>query len=205
MKYENDRVALPTCRADLEGLFCIASSSSRAEHKRAWTDLSIWYRPGHDRPFITVIEGRVTQAAEEKDGLVSRFRAIAVGSLDRAIALLEETNLRDELVNAIPEGAEHLYPDSNTIRMQQADERRAQRGFPGARNLSSALAWLYPDLADGSDNQIAAQFEKDFGIGSRTTRKIIADERDGNDGPTWIEAFIEALRWFDIKAWRRMG
>ncbi len=207
MNYDNAqvRMELPTCPDDLEGMTCIASVSSRTDTKRVWTDLAIWYRRGHDRPFITVIEGKVAGVAEERAGMVPRFRAVAVGSLSRAIAVLDESALRDELVNAIPEDADVLYPDSNTVRMLEAEERRASRGYMGRVNLSDALAWLYPDLATASDNQVATRFETDFGIGSRTTRKIIADERAGGIAPTWVEAFVEALRFFDRKAWETRG
>jgi hypothetical protein len=194
---------IPTGTADLEGMTCIASVSSWAETKHVWTDLSIWYRRGHARPFITVIEGKV-----DLDGIgrstapmVPRFRAIATGTISRSVGVLGDSALRDELINAIPEGADELYPDSDTVRMLEADERRAQRGYQGKVTLTDALAWLYPDLAGGSDNQLAAKFEADFGIGSRTTRKIVAGERTGERAPTWVEAFVAALRFFDRKAW----
>lgn len=192
---------IPTGPADLDGMTCIASVSSRTDSKVVWTDLSIWYRRGHDRPFVSVIEGKVAGIAEESAGMIPRFRAIASGVLSRAIDVLDPTALRDELVNAIPQDADTLYPDGNTTRMLEADERRAQRGYMGRVNLTDALAWLYPDLATGSDNQLAARFETDFGIGAGTTRKIVARERAGETAPSWVEAFVEALRYFDRKAW----
>lgn len=201
--FNTPRFELPTCPADLDGMTCIASATSRADGKDTWTDLSLWYRSGHDRPYITVIEGKAADEAKRDEGLVDRFRAHASGALAKAIALFDPSDLRDELVNAIPEDADRLYPDSNTIRMREADERRADRGYQGKPTLTAALEWLYPGLLEGASiNHVAKRFETDFGIGERVSRKIIANERADIAAPTWVNAFVAALRHFDRKAWR---
>ena len=84
-----------------------------------------------------------------------------------------------------------------------ADARRAERAYPGRVNLTDALKWLYPDLADGSVNALAQRFEADFDMTARTTRKIIAEERAGMMAPTWVATFVAALRHFDRKSWSR--
>ena len=194
---------LPTCRADLADMTCIVSASSAAVGKPLWTELSIWYRRGHDRPYVTVIEGRVDELADEAMMKDQRFRALATGTLARAVEVLEPSQLRDDLVNGIPADADELYPDGNTTRMMKADARRAERAYPGRVNLTDALKWLYPDLADGSVNALAQRFEADFDMTARTTRKIIAEERAGMMAPTWVATFVAALRHFDRKSWSR--
>lgn len=192
---------IPTSRADLAGATCIAEVTSEAPDKTVWTVLSIWYRQDPGRPFVAVVEGRV--ADPERQGMIPRFRAAAFGTIDRAYAWFDPSNLRDDLIIALPPPGKlaALYPDGNAIRMREADERRAQRGYQGGVMLFDALTWLYPDLAAASDNAIATRFEADFGIGSRTARGILSSERVGGDPPTWVTAFIRALRFFDRKAW----
>lgn len=192
-----NKTVSPTSRADLADAELIAEASSETPEKDAWTVLSIWYRRGHNRPFVTVIEGLV----RNPDWRHLRFRAICTGTLGRALDVLDTSDLQTHLASMIPADAYERYPDTNALRMLEAEERRAKRGYTGKVALSAALAWLYPDLADGSDNAIATKFETDFGIGARTTRKIIADERSGGEPPTWVEAFVAAMRFFDRKAW----
>ena len=53
---------------------------SAAVGKPLWTELSIWYRRGHDRPYVTVIEGRVDELADEAMMKDQRFRALATAA-----------------------------------------------------------------------------------------------------------------------------
>ncbi len=197
----NDQKNIPTSRADLAGAELIAEVNSRNPGKDVWTALSIWYRRGHDRPFVAVIEGCVSEEMQTRSraAMVPRFKAFAVGSLSRAQDMFDPSTLRQSLICKVPEDAHARFPDSNTVRMQEADERRASRGYMGKVNLGDALEWLYPNPT--SVNAVADRFETDFGIGSRTTRGILAKERDGEAAPTWVEAFVTALRYFDRKAW----
>ncbi len=174
----------------------IASVSSFERGGDAWTELSLWHRVDEERPFLAVVEGKFS------DGRMPRFRCVATGTLDRALDWFDPTNLRTDLAAAIPHDAWSRFPDGNTIRMKAAAERRAARGYDGDIGLTPALAWLYPDLAGGSDNALAAQFDRDFGMGARTVRNILAVERKGEGGaPPWVAPFCAALRFFDRKAW----
>lgn len=200
-------ILTPTSRADLEGMTCIAHVSSAEQGKRMWTELSIWYQKGAERPFITVVEARATvDRASGLMGYRNKFTAFCRGTIGAAIAVLDVSDLRNELCEAISldsEAFDNLYPGSDIVRMQKAEQARAARWYGGPDTLTGALAWLYPELAKGSANQLAAKFEADFGIGERTTRKIIAGERAGIAAPSWVAALVAALRYFDRKAWER--
>lgn len=195
-----NKSGIPTSPDDLADMTCIVSVSSYKQGKRAWTDLSIWYRKDHSKPFVSVIEGKVFDG--EVNNMNDRFRAVTCGTFDRALNVFEASDLQAQLLRSYPGDVVTRFPDGDTSRMIGADARRAQRFYCGPDNLSAALAWLYPDLAAGSDNALATQFESDFGVGSRTVRNLLTDERAGKAPTTWATAFIAALRFFDITAWR---
>ncbi len=215
--------------ADLESMEEIARVSSWTAGKRVWTELAIYYRQGHARPFVAVVEGRVASGAvsdQDQRPLVPRFKSMPAGTLDRAFNWFEGSELRDRLAAAIPEHYEQRVTIDRAI--EEATKRGVLKGakniadaidrtrithlppgepismrivgYPGPDVLAAALRWLYPDPTAGA---LARLMEEDFGMPARTVRHALSIEAgttEGNSAP-WVQMFITTLRCFDRELW----
>ncbi|MET0374009.1 MAG: hypothetical protein ABW128_07095 [Rhizorhabdus sp.] len=177
----------------------LAEVSSESEGKHAWTVLSLWWRADEQRPFVAVVEGRVSSSAAAR--MLNRFRAAAFGSLASALNSFDASDLRDELLAKIPVDVAEHYPDGDTIRMREAAKRRQARGYNGPAELLPMLRWLYEDALTLSDNAMANRVEADFGVKARTVRDALTT---GKPLTGWGIAFLSAMRHFDRGAWARV-
>ena len=184
-------------RSDLmdAGATCVAEASSQHDTHDpiAWTELSIWWLDTQDRPFIGVVEGRV--AAHAPEDMTDRWRATSAGTLDAIVNWFDASNLREDLVEAIPADARDIYLDSNALSLQRT---RAKRGYRGPDTLNDAVAWLY-DNDELTPTQMAKAVERDFSIPWRT----VYNGMQANGATGWGKGFIKALRFFDRGAWRQ--
>jgi hypothetical protein len=189
---------IPTSRSELmsSGATCIAHVSSREGHGiTVWTELSLWWNDDdEDRPYLAVVEG----CAERAD-LEQRFRACRYGSISRAMASFDPSNLRDRLSEALPPDLADVYPDANTLRSRRAAANAEGRGFRGPADMASAVGWLYAGEDQPSVNAMARRVEADFGVPWRTVTNAI----NGGVLSGWAAGFLAALRFFDRKAWSR--
>jgi len=184
------------------GATCVAEVTSRPDDDDYWqataayTALSLWWIDDESRPWFAVVEGLIGPAATPD--MVDRFRAVAYGTMARALNSFDPSNLRDDLVDAIPGDAADVYPDSNAIRAQRA---RGRRGYQGAdENMEQAVGWLYDEGGeDMLPTHLARSLEADFGVPFRTGYNAVA----GGALTGWPKAFIGALRYFDRGAWRQ--
>lgn len=188
---------IPTSRAALlaSGATCIAEVSSEfdipAGAKDMWTVLSLWWIDDEDRPFIAVAEGKVGKNAPI--GMVNRFRSASFGTMNRAFGWFDETNLRDDLLDAIPADASTIYPNANVIRSRRAAARREERGYEGEATIAGVALWLYGQGI--SSTAMARMLEEHFGIPFRTAFNGIT----GSPSTGWAKAFIASMRYFDRK------
>lgn len=183
-------------RSDLKaaGATMIAEASSQHVYEfesDLWTELSLWWLDTLDKPFIAVVEGKVSEDAP--GDMVNRFRSVQAGTLDRAIGWFDPTDLRDDLVENIPADARDIFVDANTLRARKAQERR---GYPGPDDFGQAIAWLY-EGKDLSASAMAKAFERDFGVPWRTVYNAMKGQGTG-----WMTGIVRALRYFDRGAWR---
>lgn len=158
-----------------------------------WTDLSLYWVDSDSRPYIAVVEGKVSERGKRQE-MVDKFTARTFGSIDRALNWFDPSNLADELSDSVPADADIAFPDANTIRMRRAAQNR---GYQGEPTLEGALAWLYEDTDIVSMNDLAKRTADDFNLSSRTVYNALA--KGVPQG--WAYAFIAALRHFDRKAW----
>jgi hypothetical protein len=82
--------------ADLDKMTEIARVSSYAPDKKAWTELAIYQRHAHTRPWVAVVEG--------KSGVLDmsdRFKAMAAGTIERAMNWFDGSDLRDRLAEKV--------------------------------------------------------------------------------------------------------
>lgn len=188
-------------RADLADMREIARVSSRNAHHGSanvggqpprWTELAIYHRSGHARPYIAVAEGKSSVPGES-----DRFQHMAAGTLERALNWFEGSTLRDELARAIPDDWA-ASPADMRAPVSRHDDAPFYRG---PDRLTELLAWLYP--TEQTDRALALAFEQDFGMGERTVRNILAIEAgrvDGTIGP-WLKPLLAAMRYFDKRTW----
>jgi hypothetical protein len=191
---------LPKNRSELmqSGATVVAQVSSLVRDVDRWTELSIWWRDDTERPFVGVVEGRVCDRIRDSAGEQDRFRAIAYGTAQKALDAFEPSRLRDELASRIPADLDDVFPDANTLRQRAADTRRATRGYQGQPNIEGIMCWLYPDCDGVSTSALSKRFQQDFGVEERTVRNALA----GKPTNGWAKAFVAAMRYFDVKAWR---
>jgi len=187
---------IPTNRADMASHVLLAEVSSDDGDKQAWTVLSLWWRADEERPFVAVVEGRVSAAETD---MLNRFRASSFGTLAAALESFDVSQLRDELLAKIPTDVAEHYPDGNTIRMREAAKRRLERGYQGPEELKPVLHWLFPDAVDSTNNALAQRVEAHFGVKARTVRAALDTNAPMS---SWGIAFIKAMRHFDVRAWR---
>lgn len=190
-------IPIPTSHQDLVAHVKIAEVSSEEPGKDVWTVLSLWWRADDDRPFVSVIEGRVRDPKPQ--GMVPRFRACAYGSLSKAMDFFDVSTLRDELLDKIPLDVAEHYPDGNTLRQRAAARRRLDRGYTGPNHLSTVLAWLYDDVPNRTTTGYAELLARDFRVPSSTVTHAITRGSSG-----WAIGFISAMRFFDKRAWRAL-
>lgn len=190
---------LPTTRSELlaTGATMIAEVSSLpdAPEDRAsivtYTRLSVWWIDDDQRPFLAIVEGLVGPAAPGR--MIDRFRSTAHGTLDKALASFDATNLRDDLADAIPADVETAFPDVNVLRQRRAQEARGYRG-PDA--MLPAIQWLYGDTPEPL-SVLAKRLEADFGVPWRTAYNAL----NGGALTGWAMGFIGVLRHFNRTAW----
>lgn len=130
--------------ADLDQMTPIARVSSYQPDKTTWTELAVYYRDRHDRPWIGVVEGR-TDALD----MSNRFQAMAGGTLDRVMNWFEASNLRDRLAAQVGEVVGAADPVDVGRALAQQIEQRNRMAF--LENL--------PPLADG-DRHHAFEVER---------------------------------------------
>ena len=155
-----------------------------------FTRLGVWWNDQGDRPFIAVIEGLSNHTGDD-----DKFRAIRTGSLESALAQFDPSDLRNDLVDAIPADAAERYPDANALRQKRA---RGNRGYQGPEDLEEALSWLYEGQGMDNRTKIARAVEVDFGIPWRTVFRAM----DGGQTTGWATGFLRALRFLDRGAWK---
>lgn len=190
---------IPISPDELADMVCIVSTSGYKQGTRAWDELSIWYRNGHSNPFVSITECKVFDGEVNRNP--DRFKAVISSKFDQAVFAFESSELQPQLLKFCPRDVAKRFPDGSTSQMQNAAERQVTPSFAGGPTLSAALCWLYPDLADGTEELLVAAFERDFGIASQIASNIFASERSRQETPSWVKAFAEALRYFDRKAW----
>lgn len=186
---------LPATRSELmaSGACKIAEASSEAPGKSVWTRLSLWWLEDEDRPYIAVVEGLASRA-----DLEDRFRAHNFGSISRALAWFEASDLRDKLVAELPADLAKIFPDANDLRSQRAAKNAESRGYRGPVDMRQAVDWLYEN-SDASVSSLAKKLESDFGVPWRTALNSI----QGGTLSGWATGFLASLRFFDRKAWAR--
>ena len=185
-------------------LVCQASAGD--ESKPWWSVISIWWRKDPNRPFLAVHEIRYRDLSTmhdlQTDGqrLPTPYRSGAYGSVWTALDFFEDTGLRAALTAKIPDDIGTRFPNSNDLRAQIAQERRAgAMGYRGPMHLIAVLSWLYPDTPALSNNALAIRFETDFGVKARTVRLALDDSSKIG---SWLPAFVNAMAWFDLSAFR---
>lgn len=190
---------IPTSRSELmsSGATLIAEVSSfpDAPHDRevcaTYTNLSLWWIDDEQRPFIAVVEGKLGPAAPGH--MVERYRASTHGTLDKALAGFDPTNLRDDLVDAIPGDAADVFPDANSLRQKRAQEAR---GYRGPDDMLKAVEWLYDTVGEPL-TVTAKRLEADFSVPWRTAYNAL----NGGNLTGWAVGFIGVLRHFNRTAW----
>lgn len=173
---------------DVSRMTVIATATSAAPDAVRWTELGLYHRPGHRRPFVAESLGKTTYANERE------FRRQRAGkTIEDACGLFDGSRLSDEIVDKAQRWLDE-HPE--------AEGRPAPRvQFDGSGGLRGALLWLYPDApADASDNHLAKLFGYDFGVPVRTTNHTLANEASGVELPSWCKAFVGALQHFDRDA-----
>jgi hypothetical protein len=185
----------------------------RGPGERTWTELAIYYRGGHARPFVAVVEGLSVEAHH-----VQNFRTMSAGTVDRAFNWFDPSNLRDALAEKL-QAIDLTSFKANAAaqpRDRHIDARRRARGwdtapagYKGPDRLTDVLPWLYEGAWDGAvqtptERWYGLAFERDFGVSERTVRNTLAIEAGragGKIGP-WVAPFIAAMRYFDRNHWR---
>jgi hypothetical protein len=125
--------------------------------------------------------------------MVERRRASSHGTLEKALFSFDPTNLRDDLVDAIPADVDDVYPDANTLRQRRAQEAR---GYRGDADMLKAIEWLYGETGKPL-SVYAKQLEADFGVPWRTAYNAL----NGGTLTGWAAGFIGVLRHFNRTAW----
>lgn len=166
----------------------IAEVEADPTGKDAWSALSVWYRINHRSPFLAMVERR------SHDTLVRGCRSGAYGTLEAALKFFNPTALTDTLRERVPIDHASRWPDTNTLNMQRAAARRAERRYMGELDLVSVAHWLYPE-ADACD--YAELLRLDFGLPYNQT--VAALDEPQPEG--WAAGFIKAMRYFDRVAW----
>lgn len=177
--------------AHLQEMDIIALASGRTDDKPKWSVLSMYHRPGYQRPFVSVVEV-YDRSGMNGDARRIHFKTVAFGSLARAARWFDDSRLADrlrQLATTWEEPAPVAAP--------------APLGFQGATILDAAR-WLYPFGQNGyTEGKLSGFMEADFGIPARTVRSAFAAERNGAQHGAWVAPFIAALRYFDRAAWEK--
>ena len=174
----------------------LVSSGAGAPEKDRWTNLSIFYRAGYNRPIVAVVEGwEWFDRLRGSDGYRRfAFKFVCVGTLERALRWFDDSDLTDSLRAQVGGWTPEPLP------AQVAPALRLL-GYTGTDRLTDALAWLYRD-PDATDFALAKRLQRDFAVGERNVRNALAAERDGGRATAvWLPPFIGALRYFDRHAW----
>lgn len=189
----------PTSRAELLAIGAtliaeVASLPDAPEERLAtitYTRLSVWWLDDDQRPFIAVVEGLLGPAAPPH--MVKRFRSSAHGTLDKALASFDPSNLRDDLIETLPVDVAETYPDANALRQRRAQDGK---GYKGDADMLKAVQWLYA-AEDEPPTVIAKRLEADFGVPWRTAYNAL----NGGTMTGWAMGFIGVLRHFNRTAW----
>lgn len=130
--------------ADLEQMTQVARVSSYQPDKLTWTELAVYFRDRHDRPWVGIVEGR-TDALD----MSNRFQGMAGGTLERVMNWFEASNLRDRLAEEVSDVIGDRDPVDVGRRLAQEREQANRQAF--LENL--------PPL-DNGDRHHAAEVER---------------------------------------------
>lgn len=177
---------------DLADMLCIGQVSSDAPDKAGWTDLSIYFRAGYQRPYVGVVRGMTREDPLRPDGLLLpyprcfSFKFVCAGTLDRVINWFDDSQLSWTLRTSV----DGWQPPKGT--------RLSPLGFTG-KSFTDAARWLYPEGL--SDNAVSLMMERDFAVKARSVRNQLQADREDKPPAPWVPPFLAALRWFDRRSW----
>lgn len=167
---------------DLSRALRIGFSSSIADGRSRWTEIAIWYLTDAKhwrRPWVSEVIGRSTVEGER-----DKRSVVAVGSLERAVKLFDDSDLaRVAILQA------EQWREENADRLRR---RPTEDALPTTD--AEMLAWLYPGSVL---KNWPVLIERDFGTGESTTRAAL---KNGTDVKVPLRA---VLRWFDREAFQR--
>jgi hypothetical protein len=191
-------------KADLDSMVEIARVSSYEPDKKAWTELALYYRgAAASRPWVPVVEG-LTDALDMSD----RFQAAMMGTVERAMAWFEASNLRDRLSEKVEAFLNDRRAPIDKALKDAIEPVAVARPLIAIRVVGitascfgEVLAWLYPDAP--SDAARTAMLETDFGMPARTARRALQIEAGTATGEpgAWVNMFMVAMRFFDRELW----
>lgn len=168
---------------DTTGAIRIAHATSKGDGRARWSELSVFYFPHPPADLRGKRWLAETRGCSTVPGEREKVRRMTGGTLDRALKLIDESDLGLIVIEAAKDWAEEAgIPVDRPVEPPVPD------------NDIEALRWLYGPTV--SESSFARMLQRDFGIGESTTRAALK-----NGTPVKVP-LRSVLRFFNREAFR---